>query len=124
MKVIKKYLLIIFSIFYKYYDNAWDDPVITSFFSMSLLLASLINFIKAIIYYYTGYEYFKFSMIFLLGAAFIFFLFLYKHKEELLNNKLEKIDKREKIIAYFIIGFLLFTWMIVPAIYGVGRHRH
>jgi len=124
MKYIKKYLLIIFSIFYKYYDNAWDDPLYRTLISISLLFASLFNFIKGVIYFYIGYDYLGFSMTFLLVLASIFFLLLYKNKTKLLENMPEHINKKEKIIGYFIIGFLLLTWMIVPAIYGIGRHRH
>ena len=118
-----KYLYIIFSIFYRYYDNDWEDPLISSTLSMSLLIASVFNLIKGIIYYYTGLSILKFDMVFLLIVAGIIFLLIYRNRKIFLNKVKERIGKKDKIIAYIIITILLLNWTFVLIVYGNARQK-
>ncbi len=119
-----KYLYIIFSIFYKYYDNDWDDPLITSLFSLSLLLASVFNLVKGIAYYYTGLSYLKFNMAFLLIIAAIIFAIIYYKRKHFLDKTDIKINKTDKIIAYIIITLLILNWGFVIMVYGEARYKY
>ena len=119
-----KILYIIFSIFYKWYDNKWDEPVIRSILSMSLLLASLINLVKAILYFYTGLPYLKLNMILLLSITGIIFWLIYMHKKEFLAFKEQPLSKRDKIIGWIIIILLLLNWNYVAYLYGIAEAKY
>jgi len=118
-----KYLYIIFSIFYRYYDNDWENPLISSTLSMSLLIASIFNLIKGIIYYYTGLSILKFDMFFLLIVAGIIFLLIYRNRKMFLSKVKNKTSKKDKIIAYIIITLLLLNWTFVLIVYGNARQK-
>jgi len=118
-----KYLYIIFSIFYRYYDNDWDDPLIRTTLSMSLLIASVFNLIKGIVYYYTGLSILKFDMFFLLIVAGIIFLLIYRNRKIFLSKVKNKISKKDRIIGYIIITILLLNWTFVLIVYGNARQK-
>jgi len=109
---------------YQLYLN-WgdDDAYYHTAFVIGVLLASTINFIFSIVYFWTGFPLFRFSL-FPVGVFLIFIIGIvvyYFHKKRIhyidSNVRLSKSLSKDDWIVIFTMIIMFSTWFQTPLLY-------
>ena len=116
-----KYIHKLFIRTYKYYKSGGEmDSFYTAAFVLSIALATLVNLILSIIFYYTKWEFLAFhpktTGPFLLLPIIGGMIYFYKNKNEIILNN----EDSKKGIDWFMLSFLfsiIAFWAIAAFIY-------
>ncbi len=129
--VAMNFIEISFGRLYQLYKRySWIDPYYSVAFVYGVLIASSINFLIALIFYYTGNKLFEFNFFPNGVILFIFveliFYFFYKNKERY-TESIKNLPRGYSRKDYLIMGivFLMFsTWFLGPIVYKMGSNIH
>ena len=118
-----KFLDISFGLIYQFYLKYGDfDAYYHTAFVQGVLLASSINFLREMAYYFTKNPIFKFSlypvgvMLVIVIASVVFYFHRNKNYYVDSNERLSKVLTKDDWIVIMIMGIMFSTWFITPFI--------